>query len=219
MSGRVLYSASFGALRNTARKEQAMPVPKALDVTKVLQAWSQGSDAALEELFPLIQQELHRLARRYMFGERPDHTLQTTALVNEAYLRLVNYRKVNWQNRLHFFAISAQLMRRILVDYARARGFQKRGGGVPKVTLDEALIGPQETGHDLVALDDTLRALAGVDPRKIKVVELRLFGGLSAQETAEVLKVSPDTVLRDWRLAKAWLAREMRKAAANGNDA
>jgi RNA polymerase sigma-70 factor (ECF subfamily) len=154
-----------------------------------------------------------------MFGERPDHTLQTTALVNEAYLRLVNYRKVNWQNRLHFFAISAQLMRRILVDYARARGFQKRGGGVPKVTFDEALMGPQETWHDLVVLDDALKALTGVDPRKCKVVELRFFGGLSVEEAAEVLDVSPETVRRDWRLAKAWLAREMRKAAATGNDA
>jgi len=153
-----------------------------------------------------------------MFGERPGHTLQTTALVNEAYLRLVNSRKVNWQNRAHFFAISAQLMRRILVDYARARGYQKRGGGVAKVTLDEALMGPQEKGHDLVALDDALKALGDVDPRKSKVVELRFFGGLSVEETAEVLKVSPDTILRDWRLAKTWLAREMGKPEAGGND-
>jgi RNA polymerase sigma factor (TIGR02999 family) len=145
--------------------------------------------------------------------------LQATALVNEAYLRLVNSRQVNWQNRAHFFAISAQLMRRILVDYARARGYQKRGGGIPKVTLDEALMGLEEKGRDLVDLDDALKTLAGVDPRKSKVIELRFFGGLSVEETAEVLKVSPETVLRDWRLAKAWLTREMGKSVATGNDA
>jgi RNA polymerase sigma-70 factor, ECF subfamily len=134
-------------------------------------------------------------------------------------LRLVNSRQVNWQNRAHFFAISAQLMRRILVDYARGRGYQKRGGGIPKVTLDEALMGPQEKGHDLVALDDALKVLADFDPRKSKVVELRFFGGLSVEETAEVLKVSPDTVHRDWRLAKAWLAREMGKTGAAADEA
>jgi len=196
-----------------------MPASSAQRVTQLLQDWSQGRDAALEELLPLVHQELRLLARRYMFGERPGHTLQTTALVNEAYLRLVNSRRVNWQNRAHFFAISAQLMRRILVDYARTRGYQKRGGGVPKVTLDEALVGPQEKGHDLVALDDALKTLAGIDPRKSKVVELRFFGGLSVEETAEVLKISPDTVMRDWRLAKAWLAREIGKTGTNGNDA
>ena len=195
-----------------------MPAASAQHVTLLLQAWSQGNDAALDELVPLVHQELRRIARRFMFGERPDNTLQTTALINEAYLRLVNYRKVNWQNRVHFFAISAQLMRRILVDYARARGYQKRGGGIPKVTLDEALMGPQEKGHELVELDDALNVLSGVDPRKSKVVELRFFGGLSVEETAEVLKVSPDTVHRDWRLAKAWLAREMGKANVIGND-
>jgi RNA polymerase sigma-70 factor, ECF subfamily len=183
--------------------------PSTKDVTQLLQAWSQGQDAALEELLPLVQQELRRLARRYMFGERPGHTLQATALVNEAYLRLVNSRQVNWQNRAHFFAISAQLMRRILVDAARARGYQKRGGGVAKVTLDERLMGPEEKGKDLVALDDALKTLAGVDPRMSQVVEMRFFGGLSVEETAEVLKVSPDTVLRDWKLARTWLAREM----------
>jgi RNA polymerase sigma-70 factor (ECF subfamily) len=196
-----------------------MPTSSAQHVTQLLRDWSQGKDAALEELLPLVHQELRRLARRYMFGERPGHTLQATALVNEAYLRLVNSRQVNWQNRVHFFAISAQLMRRILVDYARMRGYQKRGGGVPKITLDEALMGPQEKGHELVALDDALKTLAGVDPRKSKVVELRFFAGLSVEESAEVLKVSPDTVLRDWRLAKAWLAREMGKTGAVGNDA
>jgi RNA polymerase sigma-70 factor (ECF subfamily) len=168
---------------------------------------------------PLVNQELRKLARRYMFGERAGHTLQTTALVNEAYLRLVHSRRVNWQNRAHFFAISAQLMRRILVDHARSRGYQKRGGGVPKVTLDEASVGPEEKGRDLVALDDALTALAEVDLRKSKVVELRFFGGLSVEETAEVLKVSPETVMRDWRLAKAWLAREMGKSEAARHDA
>jgi RNA polymerase sigma-70 factor (ECF subfamily) len=196
-----------------------MTAPSAQNVTRLLRDWGQGKDAALQELLPLVHQELRRLARRYMFGERPGHTLQTTALVNEAYLRLVNSRQVNWQNRAHFFAISAQLMRQILVDYARARQSQKRGGGVPKVTLDEALMGPQEKGHDLVALDDALKALAEVDPRKSKVVELRFFGGLSVEETAKLLKVSPDTVLRDWRLAKAWLSREMGKAATTKNEA
>jgi RNA polymerase sigma-70 factor (ECF subfamily) len=196
-----------------------LPASSAQNVTRLLQHWRRGKSAALEELLPLVNQELRRLARRYMFGERAGHTLQTTALVNEAYLRLVNSRRVNWQNRAHFFAISAQLMRRILVDHARARGYQKRGGGVPKVTLDEALVGPDEKGRDLVALDDALTALAEVDPRKSKVVELRFFGGLSVEETAEVLKVSPETVMRDWRLAKAWLAREMGKAEAARDDA
>jgi RNA polymerase sigma-70 factor (ECF subfamily) len=188
--------------------------PSTQQVTKLLQAWGQGQDAALDELLPVVHRELRRLARRYMFGERADHTLQTTALVNEAYLRLVKSRQVNWQNRAHFFAISAQLMRRILVDSARARGGQQRGGGIPKVTLDEALIGPHEKGQDLVALDDALKALAGLDPRKGRVVELRFFGGLSVEETAEVLKVHPNTVLRDWRVAKMWLKREMSKEKA-----
>lgn len=186
-----------------------MAAPSTHHATKLLLAWGHGQDAALDELLPLVHQELLRLARRYMFGERPGHTLQTTALVNEAYLRLVNSRQVKWQNRAHFFAISAQLMRRILVDSARARGGPQRGGGVPKVTLDEALIGPPEKGQDLVALDEALKVLSGVDPRKSRVVELRFFGGLSVEETAEVLKVRPNTVLRDWRLAKMWLKREM----------
>ena len=195
-----------------------MVAPSPQQVTQLLQAWSQGEDAALEQLIPLVHQELRRLARRYMFGERAGHTLQATALVNEAYVKLLGCQKVEWQNRAHFFAISAQLMRRILVDSARARGYQKRGGAIPKVTLDECLIGPKEKGKDLVALDDALQALAAVDPRKSQVVELRFFGGLSAQETATVLKVSSDTVLRDWRLAKAWLAREMGRATASESE-
>ncbi|HWZ54707.1 MAG TPA: sigma-70 family RNA polymerase sigma factor [Verrucomicrobiae bacterium] len=200
-------------------RDQTVPAPSAQRVTRLLQDWRQGNEAALEELLPLVHRELRRLARRHMYGERPGHTLQTTALVNEAFLRLVNSQRVDWQNRAHFFAISAQLMRRILVDYARTRGYQKRGGGTPKITLDEALVGPQEKGRDLVALDDALNELAAVDRRKNKVVELRFFGGLSVEETAEVLRVSPETVMRDWRLAKAWLAREMSKSGTDRNDA
>ena len=188
-----------------------MAAPSSQQVTGLLLAWRQGEQAALEKLIPLVYQELRRVAHRYMAGERPGHSLQTTALVNETYLRLVDSRKVNWQNRNHFFAVSAQLMRRILVDFARSRRYQKRGGGAQKVSLDEAMIGSQEPGQDLVALDDSLKAMAAVDFRKSQVVELRFFGGLSVEETAEVLKVSPDTVLRDWRLAKAWLRREMVK--------
>ena len=193
-----------------------MAEPPTRGATKLLQAWGQGQDSALEKLLPLVYQELRRIARRYMAGERTGHTLQTTALVNEAYLRLIDSRKVNWQSRAHFFAISAQLMRRILVDHARSRRYQKRGGGAQPVTLDDDLLvspgqGPGQ-GKYLVALDDSLKALADVDLRKSKVVELRFFGGLSVEETAEVLKVSQDTVLRDWRLAKSWLRREMSKA-------
>lgn len=186
-----------------------MAGPSTQEVTKLLQAWRNGEPAALGELIPLVHQELRRLARRYMFKERAGHTLQTTALVNEAYMRLVDSRRVNWRNRAHFFAISAQLMRRILTDSARARGAKKRGAGHSKVSLDEALIGPEEQGYALAALDDALTALATVDFRKSQVVELRFFGGLSADETAEVLQVSPETVLRDWKLAKAWLKREI----------
>src|ERR1700722_18368640 len=193
-----------------------MPSSSPQQVTQLLQAWGQGEDAALEKLLPLVHQELRRVARRHMFGEHVGHTLQATALVNEAYLKLLGCQKVNWQNRVHFFAISAQLMRRILVDSARARGYQKRGAGALKVTLDEALVGPKEKGCDLVALDDALKVLADVDLRKSQVVEMRFFGGLSVDETAEVLKVSPDTVVRDWKLAKAWLLRELNQGALDG---
>jgi RNA polymerase sigma factor (TIGR02999 family) len=186
-----------------------MDQPKTHEVTRFLQAWGQGDDAALEQIIPIVYRELRRIAHRYMAGERQSHTLQTTALVNEAYLKLVDSRQVNWQNRAHFFAICAQLMRRILVDFARSRGYQKRGGGAKPVSLDEACVAVQERGRNVLALDDALTALAEVDPRKSKVVELRFFGGLSLEETAEVLKVCPDTVLRDWRIAKAWLGREL----------
>jgi RNA polymerase sigma factor (TIGR02999 family) len=186
-----------------------MAQPKTHEVTRLLQAWGQGEDAALDEIIPIVYRELRRIAHRYMAGERPDHTLQTTALVNEAYLKLVDSRRVNWRNRAHFFAISAQLMRRILVDYARSRGYRKRGGGARDITLHEYVVGANERGRNVLALDDALKALAELDPRKSKVVELRFFGGLTLEETAEVLKVCPDTVVRDWRMAKAWLGREL----------
>jgi RNA polymerase sigma factor (TIGR02999 family) len=159
---------------------------------------------------PLIHDELRRLARRYMAGEGPGHTLQATALVNEAYLRLIEVKQVRWQNRAHFFAMSARVMRRILVDSARARGNNKRGGGVRRVTLDEGLLVSEPPGRDLVALDDALHALETVHPRKSQVVELRFFGGLTVEETAEAIHVSPDTVKRDWRFAKLWLLRQLR---------
>jgi RNA polymerase sigma-70 factor (ECF subfamily) len=182
-------------------------------VTELLLAWSKGEQAALEKLAPLVYAELRRIAHRYMNRERRGHTLQTTELVNEAYLRLIDASQVRWQDRAHFFAISAQLMRRILVDFARSRGYIKRGGGAHRATFDEALLVSPAPGPDLVALDDALKALAVKDARKCRVVELRFFGGLSVEETAEVLKVSPETVHRDWRLAKAWLARQMAKAS------
>lgn len=194
-----------------------MGAPAPQDFTQLLLAWSQGEEPALEKLIPLVYQELHRLAHRYMRGERAEHTLQTTALVNEAYLRLVDTQRVRWQNRAHFFAVSAQLMRRILVDFARSRRSLKRGEGAQKVTLDEALIMSPEQGQDVVALDAALKALAAVDSRKSQVVELRFFGGLTVEETAEVLKVSSDTVLRDWRLAKVWLLRELNGGKSDGS--
>jgi RNA polymerase sigma factor (TIGR02999 family) len=179
-------------------------------VTCLLHAWSAGDAHALEELTSLVYRNLHRLAHRYMGGERPGHTLQTTALINEVFLRLVDTRAVSWQDRAHFFALCAQLMRRILTDLARARYTRKRGGGALAVELDSGMMVAGKGRPDLVALDDALEQLGRVDPRKSRVVELRFFGGLSVQETAEVLKVSPETVMRDWRLAKAWLWRELK---------
>ena len=185
-------------------------------VTQLLQAWSEGNQGALEQLMPLIYDELHRLARHYMAQERPGHSLQTTALVNEAYLRLVDSAQPSWQNRAQFFAVCAQVMRRILVDWARSRQAIKRGGEMRPLELEEALVVAAARGAHLVALDDALKALAAVDPRKTQVVELRFFGGLSVEETAEVLKVSVDTVMRDWRLAKSWLRRELGQEKARG---
>ena len=185
------------------------PIGSRAHVTELLLTWGSGDRAALDELVPIIHEELRRLARHQMRGERDNHTLQTTALVNEAFLRLVDLRRIRWQDRAHFLALSARLMRRILVDHARSRSYQKRGAGVANVTLDESLIASPERGIDLVALDDALEDLARVDARKSQVVELRFFGGLSVEETAEALKVSPETVTRDWRLAKVWLLREI----------
>ncbi len=179
------------------------------EVTKLLLAWGQGDDAALQQLMPIVYEELRRLAHHYMGGERQGHLLQTTALVNEAYLRLVDSSRVKWQNRAHFFAVSAQLMRRVLVDMARSRKYQKRGGDAVQVSLEEVLVGSRERSADLVALDDALNALATTDERASRVVELRFFGGLNIDETAEALKVSPETVKRDWNWAKAWLLREI----------
>jgi RNA polymerase sigma factor (TIGR02999 family) len=181
-------------------------------VTQLLLAWGHGEQTALDALIPLVYQELHRLAHRYMAGERAEHSLQTTALVNEAYLKLVDCRRVRWQDRTHFFAVSAQLMRRILVDFARSRQYQKRGAGAHPVSLDENTVpGPQESG-DLLALDEALNGLAAFDERKSKVVELKFFGGLTVEEIAQVLQVSPQTVLRDWSLAKSWLLHEMERS-------
>ncbi len=179
------------------------------EITQLLQAWRQGDERALEKLTPQVYRELHLAAKRCMARERDGHTLQTTALINELYLRLSDLKLIDWQNRTHFFALCARQMRRILTDQARARQSHKRGGGVEPVLFDEALMVAPETSTDLVAVDDALNRLAKVDERKSQVVEMRFFGGLSVEETAEVLKVSPETVMRDWRLAKAWLLREL----------
>ena len=181
----------------------------AANPTTLLLAWGRGDETALDQLIPLVHDELRQLARRHMAGERPGHTLQATALVNEAYLRLIEVNQVRWQNRAHFFAMASRVMRRILVDAARARGYQKRGGGAETVSLDEAVLVSAEPRQDLIALDDALNALAAFDLRKSQVVEMRFFGGLSVEETAEALHVSADTVMRDWRLAKVWLVREL----------
>jgi len=178
-------------------------------ITQLLVAWGDGDQSALEELAPLVHSELRRLAHQYMRRERPGHTLQTSALVNEAFLRLIDWKNVRWQNRAHFFAVSAQLMRRILVDFAREKQYLKRGGDVRRVSLDEAEAFPLERDTDLVALDEALTTLAEMDQRKCQVVEMRFFGGLSVKEVAEVLHVSEETVMRDWRLAKVWLLREL----------
>jgi RNA polymerase sigma factor (TIGR02999 family) len=181
------------------------------EVTRLLRVWGQGDATALEKLVPLVYDELHRLAHIYLMRERPGHTLQSSALVNEAYLRLVDARDIDWQNRAHFFAISANVMRRILVEFARFRGSGKRGGKAVRVEFDEGLVPLPERREELVALDDALNALAAIDPREARVVELRFFGGLNAEETAEVMEVSSKTVLRDWEHAKVWLLRELRR--------
>ena len=186
-----------------------MASPPSKELTRLLVDWSNGDQAALDELMPLVYAELRKLARHYMRGERSGHTLQTTALVNEAYLRLVDQRSVRWQNRAHFFAIAAQVMRRLLVDHARTQKRAKRGGGGLQISLDEAMLMAPGRSAELLALDEALNNLAELDPRKSRVVELRHFGGLSVEEAAEVLQVSPNTVIRDWSLARAWLRREV----------
>jgi RNA polymerase sigma factor (TIGR02999 family) len=188
-----------------------MTTPSPNEITQLLVAWSNGDQQALERLTPLVQAELHSLARRYMSKESPGHTLQPTALVNEAYLRLIDWKHVHWQDRAHFFGVSAQLMRRILVDYARSRKSQKRGAGAIQVSLNEALVISKERTADIVELDEALNRLAAIDPRKSQIIELRFFGGLSVEETAEMLKISPRTVMRDWDLAQAWLYRELKR--------
>jgi RNA polymerase sigma-70 factor, ECF subfamily len=191
-----------------------MQAASSQDVTLLLQAWCEGDHAALEKLVPRVRLELHRLARHYLRQERAGHLLQTTALVNEAYLRLIDWKNASWQNRAHFFAVSAQLMRRILVDMARRRPRAEFGGELHQTALDEALI-VSKPDHDLVALDDALNALAELDGRKAQIVEVRFFGGLSVEETAEVLKIAPITVIREWNKAKAWLYRELKRSTSD----
>ena len=195
--------------------EGELKTPPSGEVSGLLRAWSDGDQSALEKLTPIVYDELHRLARRYMKRERSGHSLQTTALVNEAYMRLVDYRRMQWQNRAHFFAVAAQLMRRILVEHARRHNL-KRGGGLAHVSLEEAPVVGGNEDADLTALDDAMNALERIDPRKVQVVEMRFFGGLSVEETAEVLKVSPVTVKRDWRAARAWLYRELTAGTSDG---
>ena len=192
-----------------------MPRTQQHQITQLLAEWSDGNQSALDELYPLVYEELHRLARRYMSRERKGHTLQTTALINEAYVRLVDQRNVRWANRSHFFAISAQIMRRILIDHARRQGYAKRGGGAKQVSLEEAAIVAPDTASELVRLDEALKSLAKVDERRCHVVELRYFGGLSNEEIAGVLKVSENTVTRDWNLARAWLYQQLTEGGAN----
>jgi RNA polymerase sigma-70 factor, ECF subfamily len=194
-----------------------MHTPSAHEITQLLRAWSEGDSQALEKLTPLVYEELHRSAQRYMARERPDHTLQTTALINEVYMRLVDFGEVKWQDRAHFLAVCARLMRRILTDFARSRRYLKRGGDAPRLPFDESLFVSREPTADLVALDGALTVLGKVDERKSQVVELRFFGGLSVEETAEVLRVSEETVKRDWKLAKLWLLRELALEATDGH--
>ena len=185
-------------------------------VTDLLVHWSEGDQEALNKLIPLVYDELHKLASRYLRRERRDHTLQTTAVVHEAYLKLVNQRDANFENRLHFFAVAAQIMRRILVDYARRHHASKRGGDLYKLSLDEALVTSEEKGADLLALDEALERLAAIDPRQSRVVELRIFAGLTLEETAQALNISPSTVRREWSMAKAWLHRQIKNNDRDG---
>jgi len=187
--------------------------PARHQITELLAEWREGNQSALDELYPLVYDELHRLARRYMSRERKDHTLQTTALINEAYVRMVDQKNVNWANRSHFFAISAQIMRRILIDHARRHAYAKRGGGAQQVSLEEVAALVPEQGRELMRLDEALKSLAERDPRRSQVVELRYFGGLNNEEIAGVLQVSENTVTRDWNMARAWLYQQLSENA------
>jgi RNA polymerase sigma factor (TIGR02999 family) len=208
--GGVIVSAETGKCRMWAGGTVSSEPSK--EVTRLLACWRQGKAEALEELMPIVYSELRRLPASYLRRERCDHTLQPTALVHEAYLRLVEQKDVQWQDRSHFFAIAAQLMRRILVDHARTHLAEKRGSGAAKVPLTEAIVMSQERPAELLALDDSLTRLASLDPQQSRVVELRIFGGLTVEETADVLGISPATVKRDWSMAKAWLSQEIKKA-------
>jgi len=192
-----------------------MDSPSPQNVTQLLVDWSNGDKSALEKLFPLVYDELRRAARQYMRRENPGHTLQTTALVHEAYLRLIDQRHTQWRNRAHFFAIAAQIMRRILLDHARSYQYKKRGGGAHQVSLDETAIVSQGKAAEMIVLDDALNELAKIDPQQSRVVELRFFGGLTVEETAEVLSLSPATIKREWSAAKAWLYHEIRKTKSD----
>ena len=195
-----------------SRMTEMPEAPKQVDITQLLLQWGGGDASALDELMPVVYAELRRIARRFMRRQSPNNTLQTTDLVNEAYLRLIDSSRVNWQGRTHFFAVSAQLMRRILVDAARRRNSQKRGGGQVRVTLDDRLDIAEADGTDVVALDEALKRLAELNPRHGQIVELRYFGGLTEDQVADLLSISPRTVRRDWSLAKAWLYRELSRA-------
>jgi len=208
---RILTALWLVSSRKMIKGERMTPSPE--EVTRLLLDWGNGNVAALEQLTPLVYEELRRLAHQHMNRERRDHTLQTSALINEAFLRLTQQREMHWQNRAQFFSIASRLMRRVLIDYARARNFQKRGAGAKQVSLSEAAYVSQERAEELVALDEALNTLAGFDERKSKVVEMRFFGGMSVEETAAALDVSTNTVKRDWSTAKAWLYRRIKKQA------
>ena len=212
MFSRVYSLGVFRKPLTQPRFEMNAPANTSLDITQMLREWSDGNRDALDELLPLVYEELRRQASHYLRRERPDHTLQTTALIHEAYLRLIDQREVNWQSRAHFFAISAQAMRRILVDYARTKHREKRGGDAFNLPLEEAAVMPvEEKSVDLIELDEALTRLAEIDEQEARIVELRYFSGLSTEETAAVLRVSTRTVERGWTMAKAWLLRELKK--------
>jgi len=221
LSGQVEWQAptgygSFAVTRAEPSGLEGAMSASSSEITQLLRAWRDGHDGALERLMPLVYQELHQAARRHMASENSAQTLQTTALVNELYLRLVDFPEISWQNRAHFFAVCSKVMRRILVDLARSRRAQKRGGGAEDLPFDEKLFFGARPSWDLLALDEAMNRLAALDPRKSQVVEMRFFGGLSVEETAGVLKVSPETVLRDWRLSRVWLFRALSAEASDG---